>query len=251
MALLVVVCVLLIILTHALESAATPITKGVYVPIHLLLELVSIVVSLAVFTTGWYGYKQTGNSRDLLIGVVFLATGVTDLIHALSYQGMPDFLGDPSAGKAAAYWVLSRLIVGVGLLGASLIRPPFKVRWLTPALLLAASALIIGGFVAVATLTEPAFGNLFYNPITKLTSLKIGLEILAMTFYATAFVALTDSRGWTRRSPSTLRAALLVAIFAELAFTLYQTVRLHERSGARLQGPGILSDPQRAFRDRR
>ncbi|MCX6377052.1 MAG: SpoIIE family protein phosphatase, partial [Armatimonadetes bacterium] len=142
---------------------------------------------------------------------------------ALSYEGMPSFLGVPSPGKAAAYWMLSRLIVGVGLLGASLIRPPFKVRRLTPVLLLTAAAVIIGGFTAVATLMEPAFGNMFFDPVTKLTGLKIGLEILAMTLYAAAFVALADSRGWERRSASTLRAALLVAIFAEFAFTLYQS----------------------------
>ena len=91
-----------IVITDVLNGNNVAFPATYYIGIHMLLELSSIVVSFAVFTMGWYGYRQSRSGRDLLIGITFLTTGLVDLIHTLSYKGMPALFGVSDPGKAAA-----------------------------------------------------------------------------------------------------------------------------------------------------
>lgn len=195
-----------------------------YLGLHLILELSSIVVSFAVFITGWYGYRQTRNARDLLVGITFLTTGLIDLIHTLSYKGMPAFLGESDPGKAAAYWILSRLVVGVGLLVAARMYPDSKRKWLSPKFLVFAALATVAASMILITVGYPLSGRLFYDPINQgPTALKNGLEYVAIALYATVFLTLSERRGWERRTVDLLRSAMMLAVFGELAFTLYKS----------------------------
>lgn len=81
---LVIACAVLLGITYILRMPPYLIPARYFLPLHLLLELGSVVVSFAVFTTGWYGYRQAQNSRDLVIAVTFFTVGVLDLIHTLT-----------------------------------------------------------------------------------------------------------------------------------------------------------------------
>ena len=63
-----------------------------YAPLHLFLKSLSIIVSLAVFLTSWSHGTAGGSRRGLLLGNSFLAVGLIDIFHTLSYAGIPDFL---------------------------------------------------------------------------------------------------------------------------------------------------------------
>ena len=203
-----------------LYGASIP--KNYYIPIHLILELSSIVVSFAVFATGWFGYKQTKNTQDLLIAATFLATGAIDLVHTLSYTGMPNFLSMNTPGLAAAYWLTARMTVGIGLLAASLTSPHCKSRWLSPRSLIGLSLLLVAGSTILFTVYDTIVGNSLFTQIGRPpTALKIGLEYLIIAIYAAVFLTLSQRRGWDRSVITTMRSALIVAVFAELAFTLY------------------------------
>ena len=216
------ICVLTMIVVDRLALYIVEIPVNYYIPLHLLLELSSIVVTFAVFATGWFGYKQTKNTQDLLIAITFLTTGAIDLIHTLSYKGMPNFLGTNTAGMAAAYWLLARIVVGVGLLAASLTSPHNKSKWLSPWPLIALSVTLIAGTTVIFTIYEETVGSsLFSQAGRPLTILKISLEYLIIAIYLAVFVTLSERRGWDRNVASSLRSALIIAIFAELAFTLY------------------------------
>ncbi|MCL5105076.1 MAG: SpoIIE family protein phosphatase [Armatimonadetes bacterium] len=195
-----------------------------YGGIHMLLELTSIVVSFAVFTMAWYGHRQTRNARDLLIGITFFITALIDLIHTLSYQGMPAVFGASDPGKAAAYWIFARLIVALGLLVASRMAPDIKSKWLSPGLLVFAALATVGALVTMITMGHPLSGRMFYDPINRgPTALKNGLEYLTIALYAAVFLTLSRRRGWERQTIDVLRSAMLMAVFAELAFTLYRS----------------------------
>ena len=195
---------------------------GLFLPAHLVLEFSSIVVTFAVFTTGWFGYRQTHNARDLVVGVTFLVAGVLDFIHTLSYRGMPDFLGHGGAGKAAAYWLAARLVVGVGLLAAGLILPGPRRSRRFPAFLVTGAAAGTLLLITLFTLYQTAVAGAVYDEANGLlTALKNGLEYLIIVSYVTAFFVNSARRGWEAHTVRLLRSALIVAAWAEAAFTLY------------------------------
>ncbi|MCE5313667.1 MAG: MASE3 domain-containing protein [Armatimonadota bacterium] len=220
----VILCIVALGITYALRFSGKTIPADYFLQLHLVLEYSSVVVSFAVFAAGWVGYKQTNNSRDLILALTFLAAGTLDFIHTLSYRGMPDFLGINTTGKAAAYWLLARLIVGAGLLVAAIVSPEARSRRLSAKAMVAASIALIVAAVVVLTVYGGPIGNALYDPAMRsLTPLKIALEYICILAYAAAFVAISEKRGWDARSAEIMRTAILVAIFAEIAFTGYST----------------------------
>lgn len=212
------VCALLMAVAYALRSDQFEIPVEHYLPVHLVLEFSSIVVSFSVFAIAWYGYKRTGSVKDLVIGVTFFTTGVFDFIHSFNYQGMPEIWGVHTAGRAAGYWLAARLVVGIGIVAAALISPKNRGKWL-PVSLMAASLGLIAVIVALLSVYHPYAGELFFK--NGLTPLKIALEYVIIATYLAAFVLVSEKRGWEPRVVVWLRGALIVAIFAEFAFTLY------------------------------
>lgn len=223
------ICLVVVSLAYMASLADVLVPTRYFLPLHLILEFSSIVVSFAVFTTGWFGYRQTRNARDLIIGVTFMAAGTVDFVHTLSYQGMPDFLGTNHPGKAAAYWMLARLAVGAGLLAAAHITPQTKSNWLTPSRMVPIVGLVVLGIVGLVS-AIPNSGELFFVQSAdhlalqsegRLTPLKVCLEYLVIATYLLGFFVISEKRGWDTDTVTWLRKALLVAIFAEVAFTLY------------------------------
>jgi hypothetical protein len=49
-----------------------------YLAFHLIAEFASIVVSFAIFTIGWYGYKQNSDTRNLAIAITFFMVGMLE-----------------------------------------------------------------------------------------------------------------------------------------------------------------------------
>ncbi|HOM70932.1 MAG TPA: MASE3 domain-containing protein [Armatimonadota bacterium] len=204
------------------ESFTKPTIPGaLYVPLHTIMEFGSIVVSYAVFVVGWYAYRQTYNRRDLLIAVAFLAVGTIDFIHTLSYRGMPDFLGVNTVGKAAAYWLVARLLSAVALLAAAFITPTSKGRWIRPGVLMPAFGTLIIAVIVIFTGQTPLISGLMYTTGQGLTLLKIVLEYIIIAIYIAAFVALGRTYMLGMSSIRLLQSAIIFAVTGEICFTLY------------------------------
>ncbi len=197
-------------------------SRNYYLALHIILEILSIVVSYAVFTTGWFGYKQTRNLRDLLLGTSFGVAGTIDLIYTLSYTGMPDFLGSNSLGKAAAYWILARFIVGLGLLLTTLTSKEAKLRFRSPKELVLVYSMVVVIAVILFTTYQDTVANAIYNTHThSLTPFKLVLEYSIVAFYVALLYVVSSKRGWEPRTVYVLRNAIIVAIFSEIAFSVH------------------------------
>ncbi len=190
-----------------------------YIVFHIAFEFLSIVVSFAVFTIGWYGYKQTANRQDLVIGITFLTVGLIDFAHVLSYSGMPAFLSPNSVSKAATYWVAARLVDGIGILIAAFVVADSRRRLPAPGILAAGVTALVAAFVAVVSYYPQALPPMFV-PGQGLTPLKIGLEWTVIALYALS-VYVFGRRGHGASNIVLLQSALVVGIFSELSFTLY------------------------------
>lgn len=192
-----------------------------YIPIHMVLEFISIVVSFAVFAMGWYGYRQTRNRQDLFIAVAFMVVGALDFVHTLSYKGMPDFLGTNTVGKAAAYWLAARLVSAASLLGAAFISRNSRSRWTRPGFLVPVAVVVVASLIGFISEYEETASNLMYRD-GALTSLKVVLEYTVVALCIAAFWALGSTHRWRSDSVRQLKGALILIIGSEICFTLYR-----------------------------
>ncbi len=236
-----IACALALLAVYAVDNGHTPylvrdifpggggrhhIPTKVYLPVHSVFEFASIVVSFAVFTIGYYGYRQTRNRQDLFIAVTFMVVGALDFVHTLSFKGMPNFLGTNSVGGAAAYWVTARLIGACALLAAAFIPQNCKNRLLTPKALLPAATGLVIGIITLFTVYGKVVPGLMYVVTDHgghLTPLKVALEYAVVALLATAFWAFRRTGRWHSGSARLIRISIIIAIGAEVCFTLYRS----------------------------
>lgn len=90
-----------------------------FLPLHTVLEFVTIAVAFLVFATVWHTPTKQTSGTFLVIGMSLFSAGWLDVFHTLSYKGMPDFITPSSVEKAVDFWLVARLIAAAGVLLAS------------------------------------------------------------------------------------------------------------------------------------
>ncbi|MCL4309198.1 MAG: SpoIIE family protein phosphatase [Actinomycetota bacterium] len=191
-----------------------------FVLFHLIFELIGVIISFAIFTTGWYGNKQRPNAHIFAIAAVFFTVGLIDFFHTLSYNGMPAVLSQNSLNKTATYWIATRLITAVGLLAVAFIPETRMPRWLWPrGVLILASA-----FVALLVLIEgraPGLLPAMYAKDTGLTTVNNVLDYIVIVIYLGTIAIFWRRHAFEPESTIFLQTALLIAAFGEFAYTRY------------------------------
>jgi len=94
-----------------------------YVAIHLLMEILIIVASLSIAIQAWLIVPYILSNRRMYIGALFLSLGLTEIIHTLSYKGMPFFVEESSPYAATWFYIIGRLTLSVGLLIIYIVKP--------------------------------------------------------------------------------------------------------------------------------
>ncbi len=80
-----------------------------YLLTHALIEVFSIILLTSVFLIGWNTRRLVHSQFFVILAIGFLLTGMVDLLHTFSYQGM-QILPGAGADKAAQLWVIARTI---------------------------------------------------------------------------------------------------------------------------------------------
>jgi len=156
-----------------------------YLPLHTLLEFVSISAAFLVFATVWHTRTRERSSALLFIAVALFAAGWLDFFHTLSYKGMPVLVSPASVEKAVAFWLAARLIVATTLLAVSVLpRLPTPTKHLRLGVLGAYTALNL--LIIWGVLFHEAELPRTYIEGTGLTPLKVGLEWLITGLLALA-----------------------------------------------------------------
>lgn len=195
--------------------------RGDFLIFHMVVEIMSIIVSFAVFTVGWHAYWQNRNKQDLLIGVLFLVVGLIDFLHTLSYQGMPAFLSENTVTKASTYWISARLVFSFGLLGAAFVSSGSARVLLKPYTLLVSGLALVAALAFVVTRLPGVIPPMYIEGVGQ-SPLKFFLEWVVIAVCVAAIYAFgSKSKG----GPHTvlLQMALVVSIFSELGFALYRS----------------------------
>ncbi len=87
--------------------------------IHTLMEFFSIILMVAVFLVGWNTRHLVHSQFFLILAIGFLTSGFVDLLHTLTYKGMP-IASEDGANMATQYWLIARAMGAFALVAASL-----------------------------------------------------------------------------------------------------------------------------------
>ncbi len=194
-----------------------------YLVFHNVVEFFSVMVSLSIFGIGWYSYDQSKNLNALFLSVAFLVVGLIDIMHTLSFPGMPAFFTPNSTNKAILFWLSARMISAGTFLISAYIYSQTSYRWISKRNLLIFATILTGLVFFNAIYNEQNLPAMFIEG-KGLTPLKIFLEYFTIGLFALALAAY-----WHRFSKTGDRVlivymvALILCIFSELSFTLYKS----------------------------
>jgi PAS domain S-box-containing protein len=195
-----------------------------YLVFHNVAEFFAVMVALSIFGVAWYSHEQTRDRHALFLGTAFLAIGLMDFMHTLSYSGMPDFVTPSSANKASQFWVVVRSFAAVAFLASAFVRADAARPWLRKGLL-GAVALAVPAVAFVAIVLFPEHVPAAYVPGVGQTAFKRFAEYAIVAVLVAAIAA----QGWRRArsgdpSAALYGAAFALSAFSELFFAAYRSV---------------------------
>ncbi|WP_241078457.1 EAL domain-containing protein [Natranaerofaba carboxydovora] len=195
-----------------------------YLLLHNITELFSIIVSVMVFSIGWHAYTRERDVNIIIIACVFLMVGLFDLGHTLSFPGMPDFITPNNTHKMLLFWLAARFAAAVGLLTAVILPwKPLKKslsKYIFLIITLIVTLLMYGLILYYPGIFPPT-----YIENIGLTSFKIGIEYIIIGIHVATLLALVLMRNMPQPYDKVnLLAAVSVMALSSFLFTLYKDV---------------------------
>lgn len=194
-----------------------------YLVYHNLVEMLSVVACLSIFGVGWFTFEQSNDRHALFLSGSFLAIGITDFMHMLSYTGMPAFVTPNSPNKSMQIWIAVRFFTASAFLVSAYINAARSWRWLTKPFLLTI-ALVFPLLVFTGVTFLPSSLPLTFINGEGLTQFKKNAE-----YVIAAVLILAAWAYWKRmirsgdRTLILLIAAFVLSVFKELVFAIYQS----------------------------
>jgi diguanylate cyclase (GGDEF)-like protein/PAS domain S-box-containing protein len=190
-----------------------------YLPFHTLVGVLAVVVAALVFVTGWHVHDEKRPAASVMLACAFLAVGLLDFAHFMSYAGMPDFITPNSPHKAIVFWLAARYVAAGALLAFALMpRQPLARH---------ARRRFLAGFLGYAVLVcYVGIRQPDWVPATLiLTEFKIGMEsgVVALLLI-TLLLIFRRRHELNGLSLPCLAFALALLLASELFFMLYSRV---------------------------
>ena len=190
---------------------------GRMLALHLVLEFFAIVTALLVVTVSWHtlDLRRDAAASTMLCGFVVVAS--CDLMHAMTFRGMPDFVTASDPERSLFFWLMGRSVEVLTLCLLALGGVPQMSRLRSVALGLGASAVLVW------------IGSFHHDWLPRTFIEGIGLTPFKASFEYT-LCALNIGTAWllARRAARTGSHALrLLALSSfvtgvgELSFTAY------------------------------
>lgn len=192
------------------------VSRANYVLFHTLVEVFRVVVLFGVFVIAWHSRRWSEETYIAFIGIVFLAVGFLELLHALAYQGMGVF-DEHDANLPTQLWITARYLESISLVVA-----PFLSGRRFHAGAAFAIYAVLTALLTAAVFTG-RFPDCFVDGVGQ-TPFKIASEYVVAAMFAGAMVPILVRRMFAPDIRRLLIACLATSVAAELAFTRYVSV---------------------------
>ncbi len=194
-----------------------------YLAIHTALEFFAISISFSISLFGWRRFEYTKSAKLLLLSLIFFIVGSVDLLHTLTFNGMPFFLTESSVAKATWFWVIARSIEAIAM-GLILLLPEQKLNFDPRKLFLTAAICIISLIGYIVFTFEKSLPVLVIEG-EGTTFVKNSIEYFVCTLQiASIVISLIFYNGRKSQEYLYLALAFTILFLSELVFTIYQSV---------------------------
>ena len=211
-----------IMLIHLFPPLYMTFPQPMYLTLHIILEFLSVVISVTVFIVAWYNFQQTENISELVICLTFLSLSIINFAHGLSYDGMPDFFTSNSANKASTYWIFSRVIRAVGMLAAVATVSLYPKRKVNPVVWMILTIIVVSAILVIVAGYPQSLPYMYFEEEKRQTELKVFFEYIGILIEAGALIILVFRKKRDMYRPF-LETSLILLIFSSIAFTLYSS----------------------------
>lgn len=213
-----------LLLWQATPANQLAISAPAFLAVHSMMEIFAIVVAALVFFTGQGAQETVRSTRSMVLGCAFLAVAMFDILHFLSYMGMPVLLSPNSPHKSILFWLCGRYAAGIGLLAYVLLPETSAVRFPSSRYGWAGVLLAVGA-LSYGLLVSPDSVPAMYVTGQGLTPLKVALEWGVFSLYLAVAVLLYLRRSQiTHCDIQSLMLTLLLMAAGELFFIVYVEV---------------------------
>lgn len=190
---------------------------------HILFEIISISIAFAIAMQGLMIFTHTLSRHRLFIGALFYCLATIDILHVLSYNGMPFFLMENSVLMPTWFWIVSRFILSIGLFVILLPKDKPIARKYRFYVFSLSSIITLGIAIVVY-----GFGDYLPTLVIEgqgVTLLKKQLEYILSFLFFTLMIALILKYRKTKNNANLMMiAAVGFAFLSEIIFTFYQSV---------------------------
>ncbi len=187
-----------------------------YLLFHSLAEIFSIVVAFSLFAITWHSRRYIANPYLLFIGVAYLFIGGIDLLHTLSYKGMPIFADyDYYANQL---WIGARYLESLTLLVAFVFL--YRSEKVDPYKTFALYT-IITSFLIASIFVWKSFPVCFIADQGLTPFKKISEYIICAILAVNIFLLYRNREKFEPAIFNLLLWSLVCTIISELAFTVY------------------------------
>ncbi len=194
-----------------------------FLSLHILLELFSVSVAFAIVIQGWIIFPHNFSLHRLYVSALFLSVGLLDILHILTYNGMPFFLTETSVQHATWFWIFGRFTVAFGLLFIFV----HKDRNVSKRMRGLSFTISLVYTIAVSVIVL-GFPNLLPPLViegVRLTAEKVVLEYMISFLFLVSFLLVVYHYKRTKHPAAlALITAFGFSIIAEFVFTLYRSV---------------------------
>jgi len=204
-------------LAAVMSVSLSPLAKVIvpeFVAFHTVLEFICIVACLMIFTVQFVLRSKASFGRFQLLGIPFLGIALLDLVHTLSYRGLPDLVTENSPQKSIAFWLAARFLEAMTFVAFAIVsRLRFEVKVRASVLYIIILLYVVCSlwWVLLSPETVPAFAD----TAGRINGLKIGIEyffILVHLFATGALLSLRGPQGGDRRTADLGTASLILAV---------------------------------------
>jgi signal transduction histidine kinase len=214
----------LLFLVAWLAPPLGPLQGVVLMPLwlHTLMEWFSIAIAAMIFGVVWNAHARERSSNIVILACAFLASGLIDIAHTLSYRGMPDFITPADPEKGINFWLAARLVMALALVGVGWRDWKPFVSANAPRHILAAALAVTGVVLWLGLFHQDEWPRTYIEG-EGLTPFKVWAEYLIVLLLAIAALLFHLRRAQIPEGRALLLATL-VTILSELCFTLYADV---------------------------
>jgi len=185
-----------------------------FILFHTLAEFFAIVVAILTTVVAWQMYSFTRNHFLMYLGCGYFWVAALDMMHALSYKGMPIF-EVTGTDMATQFWIGTRYLESILLLSA----PWFLTHSLRRNLVF---TLFSFGAIALSLLIFSGNFPVAFIEGQGLTKFKVYSEYVIVGILVLAIVYLARQKKFIdQRVFALMIASMVFTMMAELAFTFY------------------------------